>query len=164
MEWMWVSRCVLHPKQLFFSTDVSFKELFAPENERAGAAALESSWVPTLPQGKSESHPSLEEALSDLQVPVPCRDVQQAGDGIWTETFVSQDLGWHPQFISCWPQNNHHLIKTFVYCQWLVNLWRFAWDRYQFSCQTLSEPSEPLVSKRIGLEISSDKDLLCDWL
>lgn len=98
---MWVSRCVLHPKQLFFSTDVSFKELFAPENERAGAAALESSWVPTLPQGKSESHPPLEEALSDLQVPVPCRDVQQAGDGIWTETFVSQDLGWHHQFISC---------------------------------------------------------------
>lgn len=93
-----------------------------------------------------------------------CWDFEQAGDGIWTETFVSQDLGWHHQFISCWPQNNHHLIKTFIYCQWLVNLWRFAWDKYQFSCQTLSELSEPLMSKRIGLEISSDKDLLCDSL
>lgn len=56
MEWMQISRCVSHPKQLVFSTDVSFKEPFAPSNECAGSPALENSWVPTLPQGKSKSH------------------------------------------------------------------------------------------------------------
>lgn len=60
MEWMWISRCVLHPKQLVFSTDVSFKEPFAPSNECARSTALENSWVPILPQGESKSHPALE--------------------------------------------------------------------------------------------------------
>lgn len=66
MEWMWISPCALHPKQLVSSTDVFFKEPFAPENEHAGAAALESSWVPTLPQGKSKSHPPSEEGFLKL--------------------------------------------------------------------------------------------------
>jgi len=37
------------------------EEPFAPLNECATSTALENSPVPTLPQGKSESHPALEE-------------------------------------------------------------------------------------------------------
>lgn len=40
MEWMWISQCVLHPKQLVFSTHISFKEPFAPLNDCARSAAL----------------------------------------------------------------------------------------------------------------------------
>lgn len=49
------------PSSLFSPLMSPSKSLFAPESERAGAAALESSWVPTLPQGKSKRHPHLEE-------------------------------------------------------------------------------------------------------
>lgn len=52
MVWVWISRCVLHPKQLVFSTDVFFKESFTPSREYARSTALENSWVTTGQKGK----------------------------------------------------------------------------------------------------------------
>lgn len=60
-EWMWISLCIFHAKQLVYSADISFKEHFAPLNGCTRPTALEKSWVPTLPQGKRKSRPALEE-------------------------------------------------------------------------------------------------------